>query len=345
LKKTGQKKGIQVAEQPKPEGAGNDDLTSLMSNEPSHPLDPTKDLSAEDLDHLIEEQDPEFAQSLKTIAEDKNLTMLQEDESKNKFVQEIENWKYSEGWRSKVGYFAPLIPVIVLLLKIALFHCVYWTGWTLSKIATGVHVLAVEGRKGLVHLIRFILSWALGKLKAFQKAFSSLSVIRKIIFMFFLVLCGGLAVLVRMYLKGGFLPAKTDLFLNDLSKVSSQVYSYDSSHDLEPFYENLRVAQNLFLIPKLLVNIKPSSKSGKNPMAAFEFFLQGVSPEVVVELKDREVEFKDAIARTAEDFDFDVLDTIQGKKLLCDRIKKEVNLRLTTGKVRQVLIKTVIIKP
>ena len=80
-------------------------------------------------------------------------------------------------------------------------------------------------------------------------------------------------------------------------------------------------------------------------MAAFEFFLQGVSPEVVVELKDREVEFKDAIARTAEDFDFDVLDTIQGKKLLCDRIKKEVNLRLTTGKVRQVLIKTVIIKP
>ncbi len=334
-----------MAEQPKPDSAGNDDLTNLMSNEPSHPLDPTKDLSAEDLDHLIQEQDPEFAESLKSIAEDKNLTMLQEDENKNKFIQEIENWKYSEGVRSKIARFAPFIPVIVLILKITIFRCVYWAGWTLSKLASAVHVLVVEGKKGALHLLKFLAAWILGNLKAFQKAFASLSLIRKLIFIFFLVICGLLVVLVRMYLKGGFLPSKTELFLNDLSKVSTQVYSYDSSHDLEPFYENLRVAQNLFLIPKLLVNIKPSSKSGKNPMAAFEFFLQGVSPEVVVELKDREVEFKDAIARTTEDFDFDVLDTIQGKKLLCDRIKKEVNLRLTTGKVRQVLIKTVILKP
>jgi flagellar basal body-associated protein FliL len=39
------------------------------------------------------------------------------------------------------------------------------------------------------------------------------------------------------------------------------------------------------------------------------------------------------------------VDTPEGKAALCDRLKKEVNHLLTTGKIKKVWIKTLIIKP
>jgi flagellar basal body-associated protein FliL len=95
----------------------------------------------------------------------------------------------------------------------------------------------------------------------------------------------------------------------------------------------------------MVVNIQPSESSGPNPMAAYEFSLEGNSTEVLIEIKDREVELRDLMYRTIEDFTFEQADSPEGKELLTEKLRKEVNMVLTQGKIRKVWIKTAIVKP
>ncbi len=87
---------------------------------------------------------------------------------------------------------------------------------------------------------------------------------------------------------------------------------------------------------KMTVNLRRSSESGPNPMGAFEFYVEGAASEVVVEIKDREPEMEDLFSRTIEDMTFDQVASGEGKKLLCDRLRKELNKVLTKGYVRRV---------
>jgi len=80
-------------------------------------------------------------------------------------------------------------------------------------------------------------------------------------------------------------------------------------------------------------------------MGAFQFFVEGMSSEVVVELKDREALTHELINETAREFTFTELDTTEGKADLCKRIKTALNKVLVSGKVRNVRIETFIIKP
>lgn len=80
-------------------------------------------------------------------------------------------------------------------------------------------------------------------------------------------------------------------------------------------------------------------------MGAYEFYLEGMVPEVVIEIKDREVEIRDLMQRVLEEFNFDQAESAEGKLLINEKLKKEVNAKLTTGKLKQVWIKTAIVKP
>lgn len=80
-------------------------------------------------------------------------------------------------------------------------------------------------------------------------------------------------------------------------------------------------------------------------MAAFEFYVEGTVSEVLVEIKDREYEVEDLFLRTIEEMTYDQLTTPEGKRVLCDRLRREVNKVLTTGFVRRIFIKTAILKP
>jgi flagellar basal body-associated protein FliL len=80
-------------------------------------------------------------------------------------------------------------------------------------------------------------------------------------------------------------------------------------------------------------------------MGAFEFYLEGEDSEVIVEVKDREVEIRDRMQRTLEEFTFDQAADADGKKMIVDKLKKEINQSLSTGKIRKIWFKTVVIKP
>jgi flagellar basal body-associated protein FliL len=134
------------------------------------------------------------------------------------------------------------------------------------------------------------------------------------------------------------------LFLTSYAKWGVEVHSYNPMTESEMFFDNSKILKNIITINKLVANIKPSETSGKNPMLAFEINIDGMTSEVIVEIKDREAEFKDLILRTAEDYTYDSLLSGQGKQALSDHMLNVINTNLTQGQVRKVLYKSFILK-
>lgn len=135
------------------------------------------------------------------------------------------------------------------------------------------------------------------------------------------------------------------LFITSMEAVGGNVNSYNPNTESEAFYDNTRFAKNLISMSPLHVNIKQSENSTDNPMLAFEVTVEGLSSDAIVEIKDRQAEFKDLLARLTESKTYDELVVAEGKRHLCDQFRDLLNANLTRGQVRRVLLKTFIIKP
>jgi flagellar basal body-associated protein FliL len=134
------------------------------------------------------------------------------------------------------------------------------------------------------------------------------------------------------------------LFLTSYAEWGLEVNTYNPFTDSEMFFDNSRLLKNIVAIKKMVVNIRPSESSGPNPMLAFEVNIEGLTSEVIVEIKDREAEFKDLILRTAEEMSYDELIDSDGKKHLSERILAVINSNLTQGQIRKVLYKSFVLK-
>lgn len=141
----------------------------------------------------------------------------------------------------------------------------------------------------------------------------------------------------------GLFPREQELFVSSMKDWSQASFVYGIA-ETEYLYESTHSAKNIMVIPRMVVNLKRSKNSGENPMVALEFYIEGTAAEVMVEVKDREAEVKDLLQRNIEDMNFDQISSAEGKQLLCERLRKEVNKILTTGKIRKFFIKTVIVK-
>ncbi|PIS10251.1 MAG: hypothetical protein COT73_10240 [Bdellovibrio sp. CG10_big_fil_rev_8_21_14_0_10_47_8] len=277
----------------------------------------TEDMTAEELDQLLTEDDPSFLQSMQGISQDKNLTMPEivippEEESRLKRIK----------FRGR------------MILRAI---------WIWSK--NFAYFMATEGKAKTLGRMK---AWIAGKLDDFSEArrnFRYLSIKLKLAFLGILILVAGTGFFIYRSWTHGVLKSQDQLFIHSLENVAGKVFEYDPETELEPFYENLRVSGNTYLLPKMVVNLRRSAQSGRNPMGAFEFYVEGMIPEVVVEVKDREVEIRDLMQRVLEELTFDQVASVDGKKLMAEKLKKELNAVLTTGKIKQVWIKTLIVKP
>lgn len=137
------------------------------------------------------------------------------------------------------------------------------------------------------------------------------------------------------------------LFINSLAEIGESIKLSETKNqdDWESFYDNPRFSKNLMTLSKMFVNLKSSENSGPNPMLAFDVNVEGISADAIIELKDREAEFKDYLLRVVEDKTFDELNSTNGKQELCDQFRHMINTHLTRGQVRKVLINSFIIKP
>lgn len=135
------------------------------------------------------------------------------------------------------------------------------------------------------------------------------------------------------------------LFLTSFAEIGGEVRAYNPNSEVEAFYDNPRFAKNLVTVPSMHVNLRPSENSGPNPMLALEVTVEGLSSDAIVEIKDREAEFKDRLLRLTEEKTYDELVEPEGKQLLCEQYRDSLNEALTRGQVRRVLLKSFVIKP
>jgi flagellar basal body-associated protein FliL len=166
----------------------------------------------------------------------------------------------------------------------------------------------------------------------------------KVVGLFWLLIALLLASLIFIWMNKGNLMNQA-LFIQSMESIGGPVHSFNPNTDNESFYDNTRFAKNLISMSALHVNLKPSENSTDTPMLAFEVTVEGLSADAIVEIKDRQAEFKDLLARLTETKTYDELVVPDGKHQLCDQYRDLLNANLTRGQVRRVLLKTFIIKP
>lgn len=146
-------------------------------------------------------------------------------------------------------------------------------------------------------------------------------------------------------LSGRFLPQTTSHLVNSFDDVADRKFIIDGERGLEPFDSPLRLTEYIVLLKRIVVNLKAGSGSGPYPMGLFEVFIEGSNQEVAVEVKDREVELLDRLARVIEGLSYDFLDTPDGKQHLKAAVKKDFNQILNRGRVKKVYFKLITLKP
>lgn len=281
-------------------------------------------MSPEELDRLISESDPEFKSRVDEIASagaaaDLNIELIDLDQ----LLADQE----AKSLKSKFRNAVRKIRGFVTGVKTSVWH------WL---------------REDFVQLLKSAGQWLKARLGDMSEALRRfgfkplkyrLTVIGFIVFS--LVIIG-----VLWYgMTRGFVPQERPLFAKSMSEIALKAWDYEPATDREAFYDSFRTAQNIFVIQRMVVNLKRGPQSGRNPMAMAEIFIEGVSPDVIVEIKDREVEFKDALLRTMEDFSYDELISEGGKRHLADKLGREADRLATQGRVRRVYFRNLVLKP
>lgn len=294
------------------------------------------EFSLDELDAEITKADPLF--DLKF--EDIKAVKLEGEFQIDSYDAESEMNTYFRGVRESRGFKKWLFRILPFLPK--LFHKL--SAWSFRFKAALVHFVTVILPLCLQFLKEFI-GAGLRKVGDFFQAFKMKSTSQKIGFFVFALFTGAAAYFTWFLWVKKPLDHHSELFVTTIEQFADHSYRYDPKTDLESFYNNYRVSQNIITIPRMVMNVKASENSGPNPMAAIELYVEGGSPEVVVEIKDREAEMKDVMQRAIEEMNFDELIVPEGKQALSDRLRREINRVLTKGKVRKIFLKSAVFKP
>lgn len=320
---------------------GKDDSTEKLSVAIDH------EMSTEDIDKVLAEEDPEFLKQLNQVSEDKNLSLpsieiSDEDQALN---DEKDAWAQSGKWGRALYRVFPAVARISLFIKKQKFKFIAFVQDRKVRLKNFLYVLMTNGKeKAKQGIQRQFAAFKESKSKASDR-YRYMPVLGKLMVLATLALAVGTSAFIYISLTRGVFRGETNLFTTSLESVADEVYDVNPEDEREPFYDNLRMGNHLFLVPKIVVNLKRTSKSSQTPMGAFEFYIEGTNQDVLIEIKDREVELRDLMYRTLEDFTFEQADSPEGKELICEKLRKEVNLVLTQGKIRKFWIKTAIAKP
>lgn len=302
-------------------------------------------LSVDSLDAIIAAEDPEFAKSLDEIKVDSADIPVEiaEDGLDLEYTYEAEKKKWQEagGLSARLARWFPLGPWIsfqsrlrVTRLRLSLIR----RKKKIIYVAKNLKPLTIQALKNSIQGLKSFISFVVS-------TFKEMRVVKKILFVLLVAATGAAGFFLFKMMSHGLIPEHQELFISSLSEWAQEKHQYDQNAPQESFYESTRTSQNIILLKKMIVNLRRSAESGANPMAAFDFLVEGAASEVVIEIKDREPEVRDLFMRTMEEMTFEQLSSGEGKKMLCDRLKKEINTILTQGFVRRVFIKTAIVKP
>jgi len=300
-----------------------------------------------EIDSFLAKEDPDFFSKMGELRADSQLKVEEIiiDDETEALHREIARWAEAKGPRRWSYLLLPFLPRLTLIRK-RLWRK-FSAAFVSASIATRNTVhdwVKTIFRESKRHASES-LTQAQANISSFMRGLRFMSARLKMLWFGTLLLTVLALAGIYLAVSGRILPVSKELFISSFQEAGAEEFRYDSSRRPELFYDNVRSAPNMLLVPKIVANIRPSENSGENPMVAVEFFAEGLSSEVILEMKDREPFFRDAMQRRIEDFSFDVLDTPPGKRALTDALLKDLNRTLTQGELKALRIKTIVLKP
>jgi len=297
--------------------ADKKDPTKVESPKPSFEVEPGL-MSLEDLDKVIQENDPEALGNIEVLKDNAELN------SQTIELLQIDDIM-GDPKRKKSDRFAKLQFKAKLFLR--------WLKTAGLELALKSWVQSKEKSK-LLNEKRQKLQKQVGGWSKKEKAlFASMVLMTVVTGAFFYY----------AFIKKAFY-YDSELFMGSLIPMASSINDLKETDSFERFYNTIRIPKNIFSLRRMVINIQPSESSGPNPMVAYELSLEANSKEVLVEIKDREGEIIDQVQRALEELSFDELSAPEGRDLVEDKVRTRVNQILTLGKVRFVYIVGVVFK-
>ena len=277
------------------------------------------------LEKSIQDNSPEFLKELESISEigSENLDLELVD------IDFIMAQQKARSFKARAKRF--LTSFSQLALKVSYFVKASALAFLKEKLPQYLKSMVAGLKVGLGHV-----GHSIGNIKKF-------SGVQKIAMIIVLVGCCGLAVVLYKVFTVGLIKDDEKLFVHSMEELSEHKYIFEPT-EAEPFYNSPRVSQNIMSLRRIVVNVQKSKNSGPNPMGAFEFFLQGNSSDVMVEISDREAELLDLFQIEVRDFSYDELDTVEGKRRMTDKLTRAMNGTLTKGKITQIYFKNFVLK-
>lgn len=304
---------------------------------PTHSSDPNADVSLENIDKLLEAEDPEFAKSLgevKAVTPDPNV------EIEASSIEESDVVTVEEKPSKPPGF----IKRIRARISMAWFGFKNRLNARLAHFAKELVIFLKTRPKEfflfLMSTIKVLIQKALIPLKLFGEA----NKIQKLGFLVLLMIMVGAGWVLVHNFKGIWLPSINEPILRTFESQADWVEEIEAKDPMKNFYSAFPQEHHEFLFNKMKVNLRATSENPL-PMGAFEMIVDLDSPETSIEVRDRQVEFSDLLQRVLEEETFNDLATELGKTKLKSRIKRELNQKLTQGWVRDVNFKTFILKP
>lgn len=278
------------------------------------------EVEAIDVDAELMKADPTFEDSLRDFQSDLANIEIQPD---------VDSADHEE----KQSFIKKTVAVLKDRIRQGFLFIKYFVIWLLTD--------------GIMKLVNGVKGFILGLRQSAGEAWHTFGIMsgkKKLMFFIFLGIVGGVSAGFYIVIKKQILDRQVNPFVGSMTEVANHSFIYDSETEVEPLFDSTRVRIYAFQLKPMVVNLRRLDP-GSNPMGVFEFVCEGSSKEVLVEIKLRESEIRDRVQRVVEGFDYDSLDTKDGKLMLRESIKTELNSLLLKGELLRIQIKSIIIKP
>lgn len=319
----------------------NPSPTGVVAPPAAGSIAPSNDgvFSLDDLDKIIEAEDPDFKKNLDSIKEQavessaalENLSVTTEDEglSKEKDKEEYE----------QKGFFKR---VFLFLLKpwfwLREYMHLRWLGFKNRAL-----IFKDEAKDFIRHQLPEYLKYLRSRIYAgfifllFEiKKLKTLSRGQWLALIVMISSGAGAVYFLYKSLGGNLLPRWESGLVTSLNKSSPVKGEVKAPADMQDLFQAFPEIEYYVLLKKIVVNLSKDEDSSKRPMGAFEVFIAADSQDTAIEIKDREEEFADAVQRTLESFKYSDARTKLGKVRMKSAMRDRLNEIINQGRIQNV---------
>lgn len=293
-----------------------------------------------EIDTILAIEDPEFTASLE------ELKAIGSEPVEVEVAPDVELEKVVTREKVELGTKGPK-KIFVFLVKRPLRRIKQFLS-SIKSFGTWLKVsgvpLALQGLKKAALALKNALLTVIGAIKVVLGKFASLPLKSKLLVVIVAFLGGAAATMTLIAYRGHFLPSLEKRFLLNFGTVAGETFEIEKDAKWVDLNDPMLHPEHIVLIERLIVNLKPP-EDGSNPMALIDIYLEAGNQEAAVELKNRDSEARDVISRTLEQMGYDELITDEGKNKLKVFIRKNLNDFLTSGRIRRVFFKSIVLKP